>query len=579
MFSSGVSPVLRRAVGSPFPFASLVVLATACGGTRSGGSGDGPPADTGRSDGGTSADGGLDCSVHAFSDASIPLRDGLSLAATVRAPTNPACKLPVVVLQTPYDRAGAQRIWLASGQSQPLFESRDYAFVIVDMRGFFGSLPAAKVPLTPAQDGYDVVEWAAAQPWSSGAVGTWGVSALGVQQYQTASAAPPHLKAAVPIFCQARTTYGQFYPGGVLRREYNDFLTRYFGSSGAVLQYPYDGPAWNYAASLVNVGDIAVPVLVVAGWYDLYPAGSFETFAELIARGRAGSEARLLVGPWIHAAMGGERSAGRELDPEELRFADGDRKVQRDSLAFFDRHLRGLDGSPASSWAAVRVVAGGVAVADEGFATWPPVSSPRTLYFTTAGELAATPPAEGSVGFPYDPSDPSPTVGGGTLLGTLHHGPTSQAAVLARADRAAFTSEPLPEALRIGGRVAVTLEVSTTAMDTDVAVRLTDVDAAGTHTLIGEGIRRLKLVANPRVPTLVPPGQRVSVPVPLLTDLAYTFAAGHRVGVIVSNSNYPRFDRNPTTGADFLADGGVPPRASTTTLFTGGVSRIVLPVR
>lgn len=564
-------------------FAPLfVLLLAACGQSASSAA-----ADAGSSTGvdadastGPATDGGLvDCSVHAFQDVTIPMRDGKSLAAFVRAPTNPACKLPVVLIQTPYNKENSRSLWFASSPSQPLFASKDYAFVVVDLRGFFGSASARVAALTAAADGFDAVEWAASQSWSSGAVGTWGVSALGVQQYQTASAAPPHLKAAVPIFCQANSTYDLYYPGGVLRREYNDFLTTYFGSSGLVLQYPYDGAAWTYTAGLVKVSAMTVPMFVVAGWYDLNPKGSFDIFAQLVASSGAGADTRLLVGPWIHHATGGETAQGRVLDDEERQYLDNDRKIQRDSLAFFDLHLRGLASSPAASWARVRFIGGGVAAGEEGAPSWPPVTQARTLYLSSGQSLADVAPNVGSVSFPYDPNDPSPTTGGGTLLGSLHHGPTSQAPVLARADQASFSSAPLPQALRIAGAVSITLDVANTGADTDIAVRLTDVDEAGTHRLIGEGIRRLKLLANPRTPTPVAAGQRVTVPVPLMGDLAYTFAAGHRVGLIVSNANYPRFDRNPNNGENFLANGGADPQRITTTLFTDGASRVVLPVR
>jgi hypothetical protein len=583
-----VTPLASRHVAPRTPRALVGVIAlgallsSACGeraegaSSATGSDAGAPPSDADAAGGGAGPSGA--CAVHAFSDAAIPMRDGKSLAAFVRAPVDPACKLPVVVIQTPYGKDGTKALWFEASTRQPLFESKDYAFVVVDTRGFFGSQGAAKVPLTPAEDGFDVVEWAAEQPWSNGAVGTWGASALGVQQYATASARPPHLRAIVPIFCQANSTYALYYPGGVLRREYADFLVRYFGSSGTVLQYPYDGPAWTFAAGLVPVRAITVPALVVAGMFDLNPVGSLDVFGQLVA-GPSGADARLLMGPWIHQATGGDRALGRPLTEEERRYADGDRVIQRDSLAFFDRHLRGRPESPASTWAPVRVVGGGADAREEGLASWPPASRATTLFLTASGALDEASPVSGARTFAYDPNDPSPTTGGGTLLGTLHHGPTSQAPVLARTDAVAFASAPLTAPLRVGGRVSIALDVATTGVDTDVAVRLTDVDANGSHILIGEGIRRLKLVANATRPTLVPPGQRVSVPVPLVADLAYTFAAGHRVGLVVSNANYPRFDRNPNSGDDFLAPDAANARAITTTLFTDGASRVVLPVR
>ena len=48
------------------------------------------------------------------------------------------------------------------------------------------------------EDVYDLIEWAAAQPWSTGAVGMLGVSYLAISQWKAAALRPPHLRAIVP---------------------------------------------------------------------------------------------------------------------------------------------------------------------------------------------------------------------------------------------------------------------------------------------------------------------------------------------------------------------------------------------
>ncbi|MBS1151691.1 MAG: hypothetical protein H6Q89_3389 [Myxococcaceae bacterium] len=540
------------------------------GGGTGGGSGGGE-ADAGQGDGGTP-----DCSVHALRDVSIPMRDGKSLAAFIRVPTDARCKLPVVVIQTPYGKDSAKLVWFSGTGADPLFDSKDYAFVVVDWRGFFGSA-AAKVPGAQpfSEDGFDTVEWAGTQSFSNGKVGTWGVSALCVQQFRTAILKPPHLAAAVPIFCSMNTTYEQYYPGGVLRLEYYNFIGFYFGG-GIILGNPYRNATWQFAEKLLKPADITVPMLVVAGWYDLYPGGSLGTWSELKSS-PAAAQHRLLIGAWIHQAMGGETAGGRALNPQELLYIDSAKKVQSDSRDFFDLHLRGLTTSAASSWSSVRYVRGGEGTW-ESAADWPPTGPlPRTFYLSGDGGLAAAAPASGTVTFPYVPLDPSPTLGGATLSAALLHGPTVQGPVTSRSDARSFAGPLLTQPLRIRGALTLSLDVATNRLDTDFAARLTDVQPDGGHLLLAEGIRRLKLRSSLSTVSGVDAGVRYTVPVNFTSDLAYTFAVGHRVGLIITSSNFPRFDRNPNTGADFLPDAGFPAFDATNTLFLDGASRLVLP--
>src|SRR5262249_55883178 len=131
-------------------------------------------------------------------------------------------------------------------------------------------------------------------------------------------------------------------------------------------------------------------------------------------------------------------------------------------------------------------------------------------------------------------------------------GPAYQDSVLTRSDAKAFVTDPLPDAVRIRGAISVALDLATTGDDTNVAVRLTDVDPQGRHLMIAHGAARLML-RNGMTRQSVIPGQRYSLEIPMTSDLAYTLAAGHRLGLIVSGSNSILFAVNPHTGADFVA--------------------------
>jgi len=148
--------------------------------------------------------------------------------------------------------------------------------------------------------------------------------------------------------------------------------------------------------------------------------------------------------------------------------------------------------------------------------------------------------------------------------------------VLARSDAKAFVSPPLTQPLRIQGPLQATLEVSTPAADTDFMVRVTDVDPNGAHLLIGEAARRLKMRMSDSTPAPVTANQRYTIELVFINDLGWTVPAGHRLGLIVSSSNYPLYDRNPNNGADFYSTSPAP--VATTNSLYAGASKLVLQV-
>ena len=137
----------------------------------------------------------------------ITVRDGTRLAMNVYRPVvdgAPETKLlPVLFSFTPY-RA---RFRDASGHVVDLdmvtrfgladLTERGYVLAIADIRGKGASFGARRgfQDRTEAQDGHDLVQWLAAQPWSSGKVGMIGCSYLGGTTVHVASTAPPALKA------------------------------------------------------------------------------------------------------------------------------------------------------------------------------------------------------------------------------------------------------------------------------------------------------------------------------------------------------------------------------------------------
>ena len=564
----------------------LILLLFACGGD------DDTPVDAGADvvDAGAAdaVDAAFDtapdvCDEHEFEDVRIPMRDGAELSAFLRRPVDPSCRLPTVLVQTPYDKENARSLWFDDPSSNPLFGNAAYAFVVLDWRGRFGSMDSMADNMKLGEDGYDAVEWIAAQSWSDGSVGTFGPSALCRVQYRTAEEQPPALRAAVPIFCPRREEYEQYYPGGVIRREYLQSLGVLFGTTTALLEaHPTRDALWrSIEASTDPAADIQIPMMLVSGWWDLSPAVQLADFQVLRERSDASvrDQHRLLIGPWSHFATNAESSGiGRPYTDEERQYFDDEQRIQRDTLAFFDLHLRGLE-SGASSWPVVRWTTG-ASNAEESAEQWPPADSVDQVFFLgSEGSLEASAPTGGPVDidFPYDPADPSPTIGGMSLRFDLLHGPTDQAEVIARADARTFVTGPVTEVLRIRGRIVANLRVRTTGMDTDFAVRIADVAPDGTWLWIGEGIRRLSLREDFSTRSNVVAGTEYEVPVELANHLAYDLPVGHALGLIVTGSNFPRFDVNPNDGTDFLEPGGG--IAVTNTVIVDADSQLVVPTQ
>ena len=79
-----------------------------------------------------------------------------------------------------------------------IFAGEGFVVAIQDTRGRFESEGEFVIQGRDQEDGYDAVEWLAAQPWSNGKVGTYGCSYGGDTQIMRARARPPHLAAQIP---------------------------------------------------------------------------------------------------------------------------------------------------------------------------------------------------------------------------------------------------------------------------------------------------------------------------------------------------------------------------------------------
>ena len=139
----------------------------------------------------------------------VPMRDGIVLRADVWRPAAGE-RFPALVYRTPYGRGAA----VSGAGLVRAAVARGYAVVLQDVRGRYGSGGEFEPYRHEGKDGYDTIEWAAHQTWSTGAVGTFGLSYPGAVQWLTAIEQPPALKAIVPAMTYAAPE-SFWYSGGV----------------------------------------------------------------------------------------------------------------------------------------------------------------------------------------------------------------------------------------------------------------------------------------------------------------------------------------------------------------------------
>ena len=144
----------------------------------------------------------------------IPVRDGIRLAADIYRPARDGKaapgRFPALLTRTPYDKGGA------AGEGK-YYAERGYVVVANDTRGRYASEGTWHGLADDPQDGYDVVEWIAAQEWSDGKVGTFGTSYPGGTQHALAEMSPPHLTTMVPIDALSNCGVSGMRHGGCLR--------------------------------------------------------------------------------------------------------------------------------------------------------------------------------------------------------------------------------------------------------------------------------------------------------------------------------------------------------------------------
>lgn len=198
---------------------------------------------------------------------------------------------------------------------------------------------------------------------------------------------------------------------------------------------------------------------------------------------------------------------------------------------------------------------------------WPPAGAePMTFYLSSGGKAnslkgdgtlgAASPATDSPDRFTYDPMDPVPSFGGNVCCtgNAVQGGAFDQTKMEERNDILVYTTDVLKEGFELSGPIDVSLYVSSSAKDTDFTVKLIDVDENGKAWNLDETIQRMRYRDGYDKPLAwMEPNKVYKFSFQPMNTSNY-FAAGHRLRIEISSSNFPRFDRNMNTGGDNFSE-------------------------
>ncbi|HWC90297.1 MAG TPA: CocE/NonD family hydrolase, partial [Pirellulales bacterium] len=405
----------------------------------------------------------------------VAMSDGVHLATDVYRPEGPG-PFPVIFTRTPYNRRKVSGT--AGSQTRA-----GYVLVAQDMRGRFGSegenLPFVGCGWGEHQDGVESLAWIRKQPWCNGKVCTVGGSAGGITQNLLAGAAPPGLTAQHIVVAPASMYQQATYIGGALRLCQVENWTTTNRFDVRALKIIEDHPSyddyWRGQDTSLKFAVMNAPAMHVGGWFDTFAQGTLDSFVGRQHQGAEGARGKqkLVMGPWTHAV-------GRNEAEAELVFPGPEMPKDYESVRWLEYYLKGVDNGVTALPAVTYYVLGDTRdpeapgnrwrQADD----WPVPSRATPYYLHRGGKLIADKPkpsaAAEPVQYTFDPADPCPTHGGNNL--TIARGPRNQNPIESRPDVVLFTSEPLAEPLEVTGRVTAKVFVASSAVDTDLSIRL-----------------------------------------------------------------------------------------------------------
>jgi putative CocE/NonD family hydrolase len=325
-------------------------------------------------------------------DVMVPMRDGVRLAADIYYPARDgervAGQFPTILLRTSYDKAAQRYVDTIAN----FFTPRGYVTVQQDLRGRYNSEGFGQYwhVANPheGKDGYDTIEWIAAQSWSNGKVGMVGSSHPGLVQTHAALYRPPHLTAIWPDVAPTNSYQQQVRRGGAMQLHMFGALFLHAQDSQqaradanvhavifeamkrmrklvyatpfkpghtplsvvpnlekTLFDYYYRGSYdefWqaeysDFTRYYERHADI--PGTFSGGWFDPFTEATTGQYAALAKQSQ--SPQRLIIGPWTHMGMRGvnmSHAGDVDFGPDAIW---GFERFNPEQLRFFDRWLKG----------------------------------------------------------------------------------------------------------------------------------------------------------------------------------------------------------------------------------------------
>lgn len=531
--------------------------------------------------------------VQIYYNIRIKMRDGIELSANLfmPLPKSEGEKFPAILEMIPYRKDDWR--YISDHQRGTYFAQRGYVFCRLDVRGTGSSEGIALDEYTrdETQDGYEVVEWLAAQPWCNGSVGMWGISYGGFTSIQVAKLEPPHLKAIIPMYAtDDRYLDDVHYIGGCLTAsELAQYAVSMVGMNAMPPKVEYsknwaeqwkerlektppwliewlrqqtDGSYWRNGSLAPDYSRITCAVFSIGGWMDSYGDPVLRMHQHCVNGAR-----KSLIGNWVHSYPDAAYPRPN-LDylHEMTRFFDYWLKgvqngvMDEPGFTFFRREYTDPEPFPPKfngEWvSAIRY----------------PIEQTQhhTLYLGDA-TLLPSPDGRGAGGEGESTADHYPHRPAHGTHASLCWGAGSAPNGLARdlrPDEAViptYTSEPLTQPLDVIGFPETILHLSCTAPVAHVVVRLTDVGPDGTSAQVTAGILNLTHRNGHVDPQPLMPGEVYEVKVQLRAT-GYRFLSGHRIRLSVASAYWPVIFPSPYQADNYLHRGPTHP------------SRLVLPV-
>lgn len=499
-------------------------------------------------------------------DVRIPMPDGVELSARIWLPEDAeADPVPAILEHLPYRKRDGTAA--RDALTHPYFAGHGYAAIRVDMRGNGDSqgLMRDEYEQQEWDDAIAVMDWVAAQPWSTGKWGMMGISWGGFNALQVAALRPEGLGAVISL-CSTVDRYADdiHYKGGAMLGENLGWAAQMLAYSSRPpdpevvgddwramwlerleaqpflletwLAHQRRDDYWKHGSVCEDWSAIEVPVLAVGGWHDGYR----NTPARLVEGLKAPVKA--IVGPWIH---------------KYPHFAGPEPRIGflQEALRWWDCWLKGIDTGVEPGSARRLYLMDSVAPErwlDARPGRWITVDGQieeQGLYLGRDGLVGEEAP------FAVDVVSPQTCGDGAGEYFPFAFGPELPADQTADdAMSACFDSDEMARDTDIVGAPRVALTLVPKGTGGLLAVRLCDLRPDGTSALISHGFLNLRHRASHETPEDLTPGDPVEVVIGL-DQCAYRVPVGHRLRVAVSTAYWP-FIWPDAEGAGVTITGG-----------------------